>query len=130
MQRTGKGMRCRQVASPLGMISFFRLEPLINIREGRITGYEVLSSLKAGVVPEDWFASLKSSDVIEVLKFQLEYTSSLFMKEQLFFNLSISGLLEMNEKDVKFIRNYSPISIEISDTFNIKISIWMSMSCS
>ncbi|MGT3828529.1 EAL domain-containing protein [Enterobacter kobei] len=101
-------------------ISNFRLEPFIDIAENRIIGFEVLSSLKAGVAPESWFSEQRPVDLIRILKFQLESISALGLKEPCFFNLTIAGILALSDDDIMFISRYRKTGIEISDAHNIK----------
>lgn len=109
-----------QNTSPLDLISFLRLEPLVDTNKNRIVAFEVLSVLRVGVEPEHWFSVLNTRDIIKVMKFQLEQISMLLVKEKCFYNLTIAALLELNEKDIHFITGFRNVSIEISDTYNMK----------
>ncbi|MCS5992136.1 EAL domain-containing protein [Klebsiella variicola subsp. variicola] len=101
-------------------IRLLRLEPLVNLKSNRIVAFEVLSEIKAEMKPETWFARLKPCDAIAILKFQIERISELSLREECFYNLSIATIVELNENDIQFITSNKEVSIEISDTYNMR----------
>lgn len=109
-----------KVSALIKSINHFRLEPFINLTEDRIIGFEVLSSLKTGMLPEHWFAEQKTADLIDFVKYQLTYVSSLQLREVCFYNLSIKTLLHLAADDIRFMTQFNKVAIEISDIYNMK----------
>lgn len=106
----------------LSAVCGLKLEPLINLRDGSIVGYEVLSVLTDGTSAEKWFALQKPSHLMSLLKLQLACIKKLSLPDELklLFNISIESLLGMNIKDLNYFSQFKGVSFEISNASNIK----------
>ncbi|HHE6154970.1 EAL domain-containing protein [Citrobacter freundii] len=106
-------------AQPHPDIEHYRLEPFIDLSANSIIGYEVLSQLREGLNPEQWFSRLSGRQQIMVLRQQIQRVSA-NVTETCFYNLSVAGFLSLNHCDIQAIAEYSHVCLEVADASALK----------
>lgn len=100
-------------------IAHYRLEPFIDLSANRIIGYEVLSQLRNGINPEQWFLQLSGRQQINFLRQQIQLVSAK-VKDTCFYNLSVEGFISLNHCDIEDIAAFSHVCLEVADASALK----------
>lgn len=105
-------------------IVHFRLEPLVDLNAsrvnvGQVIGYEVLSELRDGLIPERWFTQLSGRQQINILRQQIHSVSGK-IADTCFYNLSVEGFLALNHCDIVDIVAFNHVCLEVSDASVLK----------
>ncbi|MBB1200316.1 EAL domain-containing protein [Enterobacteriaceae bacterium 89] len=98
----------------MNIMKSIRLQPIIDLREKRTFGYEVLSELSSTTNNEAWFHQQTPDLLLFLYHWQLQQLEGLAMKEKLFINLTLDTLL-MPGIEVKLAVKDREIIVELQD---------------